>query len=104
AICGETFFARNHSACFSSALRNARSSAAFAAMPRRVVSACSGAASNAPRRVALSAAGFPSLQIKIFMAQLQFVAGHQRVNDNGSANYWQGDEREPNLRPREILR
>jgi hypothetical protein len=38
-------------------------------MPRSVVSACNGVASDPPSFVALSAAGIPSLQIKIFMAR-----------------------------------
>src|SRR6266853_4255556 len=102
AICGETFFARNHSACFSSASRNDRSSSAFSAMPSRVVSARDGAASKAPNRVAASAAGFPSLQIRIFI-RLQFVAGHQRVNDDGRADQRQRDEGEPYFRAGKIL-
>src|SRR6266852_7911680 len=102
AICGETFLTRNHSACFSSASRNDASSLALSAMPRSVVSACSGAANDAPKRVALSAAGFPSLQIRIFI-RLQFVAGHQRVNDDGCADERQRHERQPDFRAGEIL-
>src|SRR5437588_12925841 len=97
------FFSRNHSACFSSASRNLGSSSAFSAMPSRVVSTCDGPASNAPNGVALSAAGIPSLQIKIFMADLQFVACEQCVNDNGCADQWEGHEREPYFRTRKIL-
>src|SRR5882724_94679 len=73
-------------------------------MPRSVVSARNGSANDAPRRVALSAAGIPSLQIKIFMAKLQFVTGHECVNDNGGADQRQRNEGEPNFRTGEILR
>src|SRR5437899_7735645 len=72
-------------------------------MPRSVVSARNGSANDAPRRVALSAAGIPSLQIKIFMAKLQFVTGHERVNDNGGADQWQGHEGETDFRAGKIL-
>src|SRR5437879_11099186 len=73
-------------------------------MPRSVVSAWSGPANDAPRRVALSAAGIPSLQIKIFMAKLQFVTGHECVNNDGGADQRQGHESEPDFRAGEILR
>src|SRR5260370_17930169 len=73
-------------------------------MPSRVVSARDGAASKAPNRVAASAAGFPSLQIKILMAEFQFVARHQGVNDNGSANQRQWHEGQAAFRAAEILR
>src|SRR5207302_10889111 len=72
-------------------------------MPRSVVSARNGPANDAPRRVALSAAAIPSLQIKIFMAKLQFVTGHERVNDNGGANQWQRYEREADFGTGKIL-
>src|SRR5882724_9090682 len=73
-------------------------------MPRRVVSACSGPASDAPSFVALSAAGIPSLQIKIFMAKLQFVTSHECVNNDSRADQRQRNEGEPNFRAGEILR
>src|SRR6266404_4769870 len=73
-------------------------------MPSSVVSAWSGPASDAPSFVALSAAGIPSLQIKIFMAKLQFVTGHECVNDNGGADQRQWHEGEPDFRTGEILR
>src|SRR6266481_4107432 len=72
-------------------------------MPSSVVSAWSGPASDAPSFVALSAAGIPSLQIKIFMAKLQFVTGHERVNDNGGADQWQRYEREADFGTGKIL-
>src|SRR5207248_8903518 len=64
----------------------------------------SGPASKPPSLVALSAAGFPSLQIRIFIAELQFVSGNQGVNDNGCANQRQRHEGQANFRPSEILR
>src|SRR5437667_11226498 len=72
-------------------------------MPRSVVLAWRGPASDAPSLVALSAAGIPSLQIKIFMAKLQFVAGHEGVNDNGGADQRQRNEGQPNFRAGKIL-
>src|SRR6266436_7582486 len=73
-------------------------------MPSSVVSAWSGPASDAPNRVALSAAGIPSLQIKIFMAKLQFGTGHERVNNDYGADQRERHEGEPNFRTGEILR
>src|ERR1700736_1928025 len=72
-------------------------------MPRSVVSAGSGPASNAPSFVALSAAGIPSLQIKIFMARLQFVTSHECVNNDSGADQRQGHEGDSDLQNGKIV-
>jgi hypothetical protein len=52
----------------------------------------------------ICAAAVPRLQIRIFIALLQFVAAHRRLNDHGHADQWRRDNGQRNLRPREILR
>src|SRR5438874_7804100 len=71
-------------------------------MPRSVVSACSGPANRPPRRVALSAAGIPSLQIKMRI-KLNLVAADERVNHDRRTNQWKWHKGEPDFGPGKIL-
>ena len=59
-------------------------------------------ASNPTMSIAVCAEGVPSLQIKI--SWLEFVAGHQRVDDYRRADQRQRHKSEADLRTREILR
>src|SRR5205085_6384020 len=102
-ICGETLSARSKFACASSASRNGCSSAGSSAIPSSVVSARAARASMPPMRVASSAAGLPSLQIKIFMSILQLVSGEECVNNDCGADQRQRHKGEPDFRSRKIL-
>src|SRR2546421_3157755 len=99
---GEIANWRNFSASFSSASRSGFSSAEVSAIPSKVVSALVGAATSPARRTGLSAGSVPSLQIRMRIS-LEFVAGHERINDNSRSNQRQWDKGEPNFRARKIL-
>src|SRR5919204_4574883 len=94
---------RSDSASFSRARRNAGSSAEASIMPSKVVFACKGRASNPAKSVAVSDAGLPSLQIKMFIANSQLAARDQGINNDDGADQRQRHKRQADLRPGEVL-